>query len=131
MTVQRLHRADLEALADLVAVRVVELLRVDDGSLAEPATGALIDAREVAGRYGVSAEWVRDNADTLGAVRLGTGARPRLRFDPEKVAAALTADEQRRGSQAPHPPPRRRKTQARPPATANGCPLLPVRGSEA
>lgn len=130
MTVQRLHRADLEALADLVAVRVVELLRVDDGSHAGPA-GALIDAREVAGRYGVSAEWVRDNADTLGAVRLGTGARPRLRFDPEKVAAALTADEQRRGSQAPHPPPPRRKTQARPPATANGCPLLPVRGPEA
>ena len=43
---------------------------------------ALIDAAEVARRLGVSREYVYDHAAELGAERLGTGPRARLRFDP-------------------------------------------------
>lgn len=76
--------ADVEA----IARRVVELLREED--LAGPDM-VLLSAAEVAPRFGVTSEWVRDNADRLGAIRLGDGPRPRLRFDPKKVAAALNA----------------------------------------
>ena len=74
-------------LVEAVARRVVELLREE--GLAAPASPSLIAASEVAELFGVSAEWVRDHALELGAVRLGDGPRPRLRFDPERVAEAL------------------------------------------
>lgn len=93
------------ALVEAVARRVVELLR--DEGLAAPPEPRLLDAAEVAARFGVSAEWVRDHADDLGAVRLGDGPRPRLRFDPETVREALSArsggggsEDQRFGSSA-------------------------------
>lgn len=85
----RLHPDDLATLADMVAVRVVAALREEPRG----STDRLIDAPEVRRRFGVSADWVRENADRLGVVRLGEGPRPRLRFDPEQVAAALTARE--------------------------------------
>ena len=90
-------------LVEAVARRVVELLR--ESGLDAPARSRLIEAPEAAERLGVSAEWVRDHALELGAVRLGDGPRPRLRFDPERVAEALNrrsggggSDEQRSGS---------------------------------
>lgn len=102
----RLHPADIDALAELVAERVAERLLSADptGALgvrtaarvAEPEK--LLTAREVAERYGVTPEWVRENAARLGVIRLGDGPRPRLRFDPEAVAATLTARDARRRS---------------------------------
>lgn len=86
--------ADVEA----VARRVVELLR--DEGLAVASGPRLIDAAGVAERFGVSADWVRENAARLGAIRLGDGPRPRLRFDPGKVAEALTARPESVGSPA-------------------------------
>lgn len=93
------------ALVEAVARRVVELLRED--GLAAPPEPRLLDAAEVAERFGVSPEWVRDHADDLGAVRLGDGPRPRLRFDPDAVRSALSArsgsgrsEDQRLGSTA-------------------------------
>jgi hypothetical protein len=38
---------------------------------------------EVARRLGVSREWVYEHAEELGASRIGTGSRPRLRFPPQ------------------------------------------------
>ena len=107
----RLHPDDLTALADLIAARVVVALAAEPrGSLPE-----LIDAAEVARRFGVTSEWVRENADRLGVIRLGTGARPRLRFDAERVASALTDREDggassREDSAAQRSGPRRRRT---------------------
>jgi hypothetical protein len=75
-----LDNASVEA----VARRVVELLRGED--LAEE----LIDASEVARRFGVDRQWVYQHAQELGAVRLGDGDRPRLRFAPARVADVLT-----------------------------------------
>jgi len=53
----------------------------------------LLDARQVAMVLGVTPEWVYAHADELGAIRLGDGGRPRLRFDlavlRERLAPAL------------------------------------------
>jgi hypothetical protein len=114
--------AQLEALAELVAGRLVELLH-DRPTGPEP----LIDAAEVARRFGVTRSWVYDHAGPLGAVRLGNGPRARLRFDPGAVALAL----KRADEPMDPPPPRRRvrrRRQPQPGSTPSGVPLLPIRG---
>jgi hypothetical protein len=78
----RLHPADLEALAAIVADRLIEALGP------QPAP-ALLTASHVAERLGVTPEYVRVRADELGAVRFGSGPKARLRFDPDKVARAM------------------------------------------
>lgn len=115
MSGPRLHPDDLAALADLVADRLAERLISADGrpslgvrsgeAVAHPEMsrerpGALLSAREVAARFGVSADWVREHQTELGVVRLGDGPRPRLRFDPVRVAEAMTARAESEGSEA-------------------------------
>jgi hypothetical protein len=51
----------------------------------------LLSAAEVARWWGVERSWVYSHAAWLGVRRLGTGPRPRLRFDPEEVAERLGA----------------------------------------
>jgi hypothetical protein len=80
------HR--LDTFAVVVARQVAELLS-ERGLLDE--AGAWIDAAEVARRHSVSRAWVYAHARELGAVRLGTGDRPRLRFDPAEVRRRLQA----------------------------------------
>jgi hypothetical protein len=79
----RLHPDDLARLADLVADALAAR------SAAFGTTPRLVDAATVAQRFGVTAQWVRENAEQLGAVRLGDGPRPRLRFDLARVADTL------------------------------------------
>jgi hypothetical protein len=81
----RLDPGERALLAAEVAREVVALLRAD------PATSQpeLVDALEIARRFGVSAAWARENSARLGAVRLGDGPRARMRFDPERVAVEL------------------------------------------
>src|SRR4051812_11744587 len=93
---ERLHPEDLARLADLVAERVAARLLAESTDAHAP---ELLTAREVAERFGVSAEWVRENADRLGVIRLGDGPRPRLRFDGEQVHAALTVRDAGGGSE--------------------------------
>lgn len=118
----RLHPEDLEALADLVAERVTAALR--DRPPADRAE--LVDAAEIARRFHVSRDTVYALADELGAIRLGDGPRPRLRFDAERVAAALAerASTTLRSSEQKPPAarPRRRR-----PAGAD-VDLLPIKG---
>lgn len=69
----------LVVLADLLAPRLAALL-------AEPPTAwqpssRLVDAAAVAEALGVSRRWVYEHASELGAQQLGTGSRPRQRFD--------------------------------------------------
>jgi hypothetical protein len=47
--------------------------------------GELSTARRVAAQYAVDVRFIYANADDLGAIRLGAGPRPRLRFDPAVV----------------------------------------------
>jgi hypothetical protein len=79
----RLAPESIEALA----LRLAELL----GSAPAPRGGnrQRISAAEVARLWGVARRWVYDHADELGASRLGSGPRPRLRFDPDEVAERL------------------------------------------
>ena len=78
----RLDPDSIEALAR----RLAELL--GSGESQRPRR-QLISAEEVSQWWGVSRRWVYDNAERLGARRLGTGPRPRLRFDPDEVAEQL------------------------------------------
>jgi hypothetical protein len=79
----RLAPESIEALA----LRLAELL----GPEPAPRGGnrERISAAEVARLWGVARRWVYDHAEELGASRLGSGPRPRLRFDPDEVAARL------------------------------------------
>lgn len=77
--VVRLAGESIEALALCLA----EL--VGDGAETE----RLIDASEVARRHGVSRAFVYEHADEIGAIRVGAGPRPRLRFDPATVGERL------------------------------------------
>lgn len=45
-----------------------------------------VDAAEMARRLDVTREWVYEHAHELGAVRIGHGPRPRLRFPPGHAA---------------------------------------------
>lgn len=92
----RLSQESIEAVARLVA----ELMAPEDNSVSDRPPQAM-SAAEVADRWGVGRRWVYDHADFLGASRLGSGGRPRLRFDPEKVAEILGGQSDRRGDAPP------------------------------
>jgi hypothetical protein len=51
-----------------------------------------LDAAGIAARFGVGRAWVYAHKDKLGAVRLGSGPRARLRFDVRRVEALLQAE---------------------------------------
>jgi len=96
-TVVQLDPASIEA----VARRVADLMRDQEiGS-------DLVDATEVARRFGVSRDYVYEHADKLGATRLGNGSRARLRFDLVTVRERLTqltvrdAEKPQRGNRGP------------------------------
>jgi hypothetical protein len=87
------------AAIELLAARIAELLA---GQLSPSAPEAqrpsrLLSAAEVSEWWGVRRSWVYQHASELGAIRIGDGERPRLRFDPDKVAQHLNQP-------APSPP---------------------------
>lgn len=61
----------------------------------------LVDANEVARRLSVDVSFVYEHADELGARRLGSGPRARLRFDLADVQEWLDSCSQAR---CPEPP---------------------------
>jgi predicted DNA-binding transcriptional regulator AlpA len=69
-----------DRLTDAVVRRLLEAVGREE--IISRATDAQpwLDAREVAQRLGVSREWVYEHAEELGARRIGSGPRPRLRF---------------------------------------------------
>src|SRR6187200_1374643 len=73
-------------MAELIAERVVSMLR--EASSESP---PLIDANEVARILGCERGFVYEHQAELGAVRLGGGRRPRLRFDRARVEAIASA----------------------------------------
>lgn len=103
------------ASVEAIARRVAALLQSQDVS----ATG-LVDAAEIARQFGVSRDYVYDNAERLGAVRLGDGPRGRLRFDPIVVAERIGAPA------ATSPPPTTRTTRRR--GSSGAVALLPIKG---
>ena len=82
--VVRLDHEDIEA----IATRLAELLRHDHRSIANSQTSrGLVDAATLARLLGISRATVYAKAEELGAIRVGTGKRARLRFDPTRLVA--------------------------------------------
>ena len=112
-------RLDPEAV-EKIARRVVELLEARGLQQRE-----LVDASELAKRFGIERSWVYSHAIELGAVKLGNGAKPRLRFDPEVAARVL-----RKVGEEPTADPlaRSSKRAGQPPGVEGRVELLPIRG---
>jgi hypothetical protein len=76
-TEERLAEA-LEALE-----RLVERHERFGAGAIDGVAGPLVDAATLGRELGVSRQFVYDHAEELGVLRLGSGSRPRLRFDLE------------------------------------------------
>lgn len=106
---------------EAIARRVVELLERRGMQQRE-----LVDATELARRFGIERSWVYSHAIELGAVKLGDGAKPRLRFDPQVAMRVL-----RRADEGPAADPPTRSGERAGQLRAGGASevvLLPVRG---
>jgi hypothetical protein len=78
----RLSPADVGAIAAAVAPTVARTVTEHILELLDDRqTAGLVDAVGLADALGVDRSWVYEHADQLGAIRLGTGPRPRLRFE--------------------------------------------------
>lgn len=74
---------DVAAIAEATAARLAEIVG------AAPGTFALVDARQLARELGVSLDYVYAHATELGAMRLGSGPKARIRFDLDRARQAL------------------------------------------
>jgi hypothetical protein len=83
MSADRSDEAD-PGFVDAVARRVVELLR-EEGAVSREGP-RLLTVAAVSQEFGVSTDWVYAHAGPLGAIRLGSGPRARLRFDRGTIA---------------------------------------------
>ena len=105
-----------DRLSEVIAERVVEAMRAELIVSPGATATAWLDAKEVAERLGVDRDWVYEHADELGASRLGSGPRPRLRFPPD-VFDSRRGDATSKAARQP--------TEPRSKATG----LIPIRGS--
>jgi len=112
-------RLDAETV-EKIALRVTELL--EERGLAKR---ELVDAAELARRFGIERSWVYTHAIELGAVKLGSGTKPRLRFDPEVAERVLGRVEE---GPAADPPARSGKRAGRPRRSEGAAELLPIWG---
>jgi len=90
-----------------------------------------VDAQAVADYLGVTRSYIYEHAVELGARRLGTGPKARLRFSLEDVEAAVSCSQSRGPVEAEigtATPSRRRRRQS---DSGTSVPLLPIRGVEA
>ena len=89
----RIAPESIEALAS----RLAELLGGSKSEPERPATSKkkMLSPAEVSELWGVSRVWVYRHAEALGVRRLGSGTRPRLRFNPEEIEERLGAPRRR------------------------------------
>jgi hypothetical protein len=124
MSAERPDAADV-GFVDAGARRVVELLREESAASREGPR--LLTVAAVSQEFGVSTDWLYANAGRLGAIRLGSGPRARLRFDRATIAdriakVASNASRERSSWRGK----RRRGT-----PTGADSDLLPIRGGGA
>ena len=115
----RLHPDDVRAIAEQTADLLAD-------RLGGRAAAGLVDAKTLAEAIGMSVDYVRDHRHELGGRAMGTGPRPRWRFDLAKARVAF-AEMNSEKSDRPSKPTRRR-SRKRP---GEGRDLLPIRGEEA
>jgi hypothetical protein len=108
-----------------IAQRVAQLLHEHHNTDARPAPARLLDATQLARHLSVTRTWVYEHTQQLGAIRLGTGSKARLRFDLDTVTAAIkNLHKPTPGSAAPaSETPRRGRPRRRP---QPAVPLLPI-----
>jgi hypothetical protein len=115
-----------EAFVEALARRVVELIR---NEVSPPVARRMVDAATLAGELGVERSWVYAHRHELGGVQLGTGSKPRLRFDAD-TARQLLAGSTSKESRTPQTlvaadgSSRRRRQRSR-----SDTRLLPIRGA--
>src|SRR4051812_13016344 len=76
--------SQVDVLAAHISQRLLEATHELAGSDGDRA-GPYVSADVVADELGVTAQWVREHAAELGGVQLGSGPKPRLRFDLERT----------------------------------------------
>ncbi len=107
-----------------IAQRVAQLLHERDHPQPRPAPAALLDASQLARHLGVTRTWVYEHAHQLGAIRLGTGTKARLRFDLDTATTAIKSLHAHPTANADNGEvPRRGRPRRRQQAT---IPLLPI-----
>lgn len=92
-----------------------------------PPPSGLLSAAQLAQHLGLTRSWIYQHARELGAIQLGTGSKPRLRFDLTTVKTALTRTD---NNYSAHPAPQAPRPRHRPGKTTDTA-LLPIHDSYA
>jgi hypothetical protein len=108
-------------LVDLIAQRVLQMLGDQGDDEVQ-----LLTVAQVARRFQVHPSWVYANARRLGALRLGSGPKAPLRFDPDRVALAVEDQEVPSGRDVGRVPSRETASSRSGPAARRKRGLLPI-----
>jgi hypothetical protein len=84
-----------------IADRVVQRLQRQQQHRQQAQTGepvGMVTVAEFAAYYKLSPAWVYEHADELGATRIGSGPKARIRLDFQTAKAALARLQARRGA---------------------------------
>lgn len=92
-----LSAGDVEAIAEATARKLVEFI-AERGK-----TFGLVGPRELAEGLGVSLDHVYAHANELGAMRLGSGPKARVRFDLDRARESLEARRTQRPGESRRP----------------------------
>jgi len=90
-----LSEEQLDRLADRLAIKL---------AAARSSARPMLTVEDVCATFQVSRAWVYENAGRLGGVKLGPGQRAPLRFDANRVAAALNPLTPSTPADGPTPP---------------------------
>jgi hypothetical protein len=105
-----------------IAEKVIEGLRPWlDTTVSSPTNYQLVDAATVSEALGVGIHYVYAHQTELGAQRIGSGPKPRLRFDLAEARAAFREREHSHSATAERPKPAGRKRRQ-----SSEVPLQPV-----
>jgi hypothetical protein len=110
---------------DQIAQRLADVLEQRAEQRSTPSAG-LVGVAELAHHLSVTRAWVYQHASELGAIRIGTGPRARLRFDLE-AAKEVLARAETSSSAVPKGRPPRRQPPYSPTAAVPRLPVTPRR----
>src|SRR5262249_22451365 len=117
-----------ELVTDELDARQLALRDEADGK----SQSVLVDAATLAKQLNVSRSTVYEHSGELGAIEVGHGTRPRLRFDPEQARTAWTRrGEGRRSQETKSPSPPRISRRRQPTCLGSSGFLLPVKDRSA
>jgi len=115
-----------EAFVEALARRVVELIRSEGTT---PVARRMVDAGTLARELGVERSWVYAHRQELGGVKLGTGPKPRLRFDVETARELLASSTSKEWRTPQTPVAADGSSQRHRQRSGSGPRLLPIRGA--